>query len=140
MTDNEKKVLIEENRRYVEMVAKQYLNQGLTLEQLIEEGNKGLVKADEHFDPSKGHSFMKYAVWLVRMSILEALAATAQGESLDQCHLLSARERGILRDLADGESLEEIASERRLSIERVKQIKENAQRKLNQIDNQNSEL
>ena len=40
MTDNEKKVLIEENRHYVEMVAKQYLNQGLTLEQLIEEGNK----------------------------------------------------------------------------------------------------
>lgn len=141
MTDNEKKVLIEENRHYVEMVAKQYLNQGLTLEQLIEEGNKGLVKADEHFDPSKGHSFMNYAVWLVRMSILEALAATARGESLDQCHpILSARERGILRDIADGESLEEIASERRLSIERVKQIKENAQRKLNQIDNQNSEL
>ena len=50
--------LITKNRRYVEAVAKQYLNQGLTLEQLIEEGNKGLVKAANSFDESKGFKFM----------------------------------------------------------------------------------
>lgn len=72
--------LITENRRYVEAVAKQYLNQGLTLEQLIEEGNKGLVKAADLYDESKGSSFIAYAVWWVRKSILQALAKTQQDE------------------------------------------------------------
>lgn len=129
-----KSELIAENKRYVELVAKQYLNQGLTLEQLIEEGNKGLMKADEHFDPNKGFAFMSYAVWWIRQSILEALAATARGESLSQGNELSARECGILRDVADGESMEQIAEERGLTVERVKQIKVKAQRKLNQTN------
>ncbi|MBQ6188842.1 MAG: sigma-70 family RNA polymerase sigma factor [Bacteroidaceae bacterium] len=71
--------LIVENERYVECVAKQYLNQGLTLEQLIEEGNKGLVKAAKRYDPSKGYAFMSYAVWWIRQSILLALAGAEQG-------------------------------------------------------------
>ena len=129
-----KSELIAENKRYVELVAKQYLNQGLTLEQLIEEGNKGLMKADEHFDPNKGFAFMSYAVWWIRQSILEALAATARGESIPQDNELSARECGILRDIADGENLEQIAEERGLTVERVKQIKVKAQRKLNQTN------
>ena len=66
--------LIAENQRYVELVAKQYLDQGLTLEQLIEAGNRGLAEAAKRFDSSKGHSFMSYAVWWVRQSILQALA------------------------------------------------------------------
>ena len=77
-----KEELVTENRRYVEAVAKQYLNQGLTLEQLIEEGNKGLVKAADLYDESKGTSFIAYAVWWVRKSILQALAATQQGEPI----------------------------------------------------------
>ena len=75
-----KEELVTENRRYVEAVAKQYLNQGLTLEQLIEEGNKGLVKAADIYDESKGYSFIAYAVWWVRKSILQALAKTQQDE------------------------------------------------------------
>ena len=134
-----KSELIVENKHYVELVAKQYLNQGLTLEQLIEEGNKGLVKAGERFDPNKGFAFMSYAVWWIRQSILEALAATARGESLPQGNELSARERGILRDITDGESLKQIAEERGLTVERVKQIIVKAQRKLNQINNKYSE-
>ena len=81
-TNTEK--LISENRRIVEAVARQYQNRGLTMEQLIEEGNKGLVKADERFDESKGFKFLSYAVWWIRQSILEALAATENGEPLDQ--------------------------------------------------------
>ena len=77
-----KEELFTENRRYVEAVAKQYLNKGLTLEQLIEEGNKGLVKATDFYDESKGASFIAYAVWWVRKSILQALAATQQGEPI----------------------------------------------------------
>ena len=136
MTNNKTKIenLITENRRVVEAVAKQYQNRGLTMEQLIEEGNKGLVKANERFDPSKGFKFLSYAIWWIRQSILESLAATAKGEPLDQCHpILTPRERGILRDIADGESLEQIAEERRLTVERVRQIRELAQRKNNRV-------
>ena len=131
-TNTEK--LISENRRIVEAVARQYQNRGLTMEQLIAEGNKGLVKADERFDESKGFKFMSYAVWWIRQGILEALAAAHNGEPHDQWHpVLTPRERGILRDIADGESLEQIAEERRLTVERVRQIKELAHRKINHV-------
>ena len=129
--------LIIKNHRYVEAVAKQYLNQGLTQEQLIEEGNKGLVKAANSFDESKGFKFMAYAVWWIRQSILEALAAAQCGEAIPNDNALSARERGILRQIEDGESLEQIAEERRLTVERVRQIRELALRKLNQTNNKN---
>ena len=88
-----KSELIAENKRYVELVAKQYLNQGLTLEQLIEEGNKGLMKADEHFDPNKGFAFMSYAVWFVRASILQALSAVSRGESIPEIFIPKKRNR-----------------------------------------------
>ena len=130
-TDIEK--LIIENRRVVEAVAKQYQNRGLTMEQLIEEGNKGLVKAAERFDESKGFKFLSYAVWWIRQSILEALAATQNGEPLPRGNELSARERGILRQIENGESLEQIAEERRLTVEVVRQIREKAQRKINHV-------
>ena len=130
-TDTEK--LITENRRYVEAVAKQYKDQGLTMEQLIAEGNKGLVKAADRFDERKGLNFMAYAVWWIRQSILEALAATQNGEPLPQGNELTARERGILRDIADGESLEQIAEERRLTVERVRQIREKALGKIDHV-------
>ena len=131
-TNTEK--LISENRRIVEAVARQYQNRGLTMEQLIEEGNKGLVKADERFDESKGFKFLSYAVWWIRQSILEALAAAHNGEPIDKWHpVLTARERGILRDIANGESLEQIAADHRLTVERLRQIKENALRKINHV-------
>ena len=135
MTHNKTKIenLITENRQIVEAVAKQYQNRGLTMEQLIEEGNKGLAKAAEHFDESKGFKFTAYAVWWIRQSILESLAATERGEPLPKGNELSARERGILRDIADGESLEQIAEERRLTVERVRQIRELAQRKIDRV-------
>ena len=78
-SETNQRKLVAENRRYVETVAKQYLNQGLTLEQLIEEGNKGLVAAAERYDASKGYAFISYAVWWVRQSILLALAGAEQG-------------------------------------------------------------
>lgn len=127
--------LTRSNLRFVISVAKQYQNQGLSLPDLINEGNVGLVKAAQRFDETRGFKFISYAVWWIRQSILQALAEQSRVVRLPlnkigdinkirkaSIHLEQIHERPP--------SAEEIALELDMTITSVKQSLKNANRSL----------
>ena len=116
--------LTKANLRFVVSVAKQYQNQGLSLPDLINEGNLGLIKAAEKFDETRGFKFISYAVWWIRQSILQALAEQSRivRLPLNQVGSLNKINKAFARVEQEHErtpSAEELANELELPKEKV---------------------
>ena len=116
--------LTKANLRFVVSVAKQYQNQGLSLPDLINEGNLGLIKAAEKFDETRGFKFISYAVWWIRQSILQALAEQSRivRLPLNQVGSLNKINKAFARFEQDHErtpSPEELATELDLPKEKI---------------------
>lgn len=112
------------NLRFVVSVAKQYQNQGLSLPDLINEGNLGLIKAAEKFDETRGFKFISYAVWWIRQSILQALAEQARivRLPLNQVGSLNKISKAFQKFEQENErrpSAEELADELEMSVDKV---------------------
>jgi RNA polymerase primary sigma factor len=116
--------LTKANLRFVVSVAKQYQNQGLSLPDLINEGNVGLIKAAEKFDETRGFKFISYAVWWIRQSILQAIAEQSRivRLPLNQVGSVNKINRMLSKFEQENErrpSVEEIAKETNLPEEKV---------------------
>jgi len=137
------------NLRFVVSVAKQYQNQGLTLPDLINEGNLGLIKAAQRFDETRGFKFISYAVWWIRQSILQALAEQSRIVRLPLNKIGSINKINkafaFLEQAHERQpSPEEIAKELDMTVEDVKQSLKNSGRHVSMdaplIDGEDSNL
>jgi RNA polymerase primary sigma factor len=123
------------NLRFVVSVAKQYQNQGLTLPDLINEGNAGLVKAAKRFDETRGFKFISYAVWWIRQAILQALAEQSRIVRLPLNKIGSINKINKAFSFLEqshqrAPSAEEIALELDMTVSEVKQSLKNSGRHL----------
>ena len=117
--------LVRSNLRFVVSVAKRYQNQGVSLADLINEGNIGLMRAAQKFDETKGIKFISYAVWWIRQAILQALAEQSRIVRVPlsragTLHRIGKRSSTLTQELGREPTLEEIAEELELSEEEIK--------------------
>jgi RNA polymerase primary sigma factor len=127
--------LTKANLRFVVSVAKQYQNQGLTLPDLINEGNLGLIKAAQRFDETRGFKFISYAVWWIRQSILQALAEQSRIVRLPLNKIGSINKINKMYALLEQSNerpptAEEIAKELDMTVNDVKESMKNSGRHL----------
>ncbi len=125
--------LVKANLRFVVSVAKQYQNQGLSLPDLINEGNMGLIKAAKRFDETRGFKFISYAVWWIRQSILQALAEQSRIvrlplNKIGSINKINKAYAKLEQQLERPPSLEELADELEMSVNDVKESLKNAGR------------
>ncbi len=117
--------LVKANLRFVVSIAKQYVNQGLSLADLINEGNLGLIKAAHRFDEKRGFKFISYAVWWIRQAMLQALAEQSRIVRLPlnragTLYRIGKAARQLDQELGRNPEVEEIAEKLNLSQEEVR--------------------
>ena len=124
--------LVRANLRFVISVAKQYQNHGLELEDLINEGNIGLIEAANRFDESRGFKFISYAVWWIRQAILKAISDKSRKIRVPSNRTLEARR------LAEAKAEIEQANEREASIEEIAAVMEKSVKEVRELMKINS--